>query len=299
VAHTKQPLSIWQFLREVFSEWSNDNAQRLGAALAYYSAFSIAPLIVIVLAVAGLIFGRDAATGQINNQLQDLLGTQATEGISQMLVAADKPAEGILAAAVSIVILLVGASGVFGELQSALNTIWRVEPKPGRGILGTIKDRFLSFTMVLGTGFLFLVSLLIGAALSALETWMGGFVPEHGWLMQFFHLGVSFAITTLLFALIYKVLPDVEIRWRDVWIGAIVTSLLFSVGKFAIGLYLGRSAVASSYGAAGSFIVVLIWVYYSSQILFLGAEFTKIHALAYGSGAKPAHDAQCAQTTIK
>jgi membrane protein len=152
--------------------------------------------------------------------------------------------------------------------------------------------------MVLGTGFLLLVSLLISAALSAIETWLSGFLPEHGWLMQLIHFGVSFGITCFLFALIFKVLPDVAIRWRDVWIGSVVTALLFSVGKFAIGLYLGRSAVASSYGAAGSFVVVLIWVYYSSQILFLGAEFTKIQALAYGSGATPAAGARRVQTTI-
>jgi membrane protein len=291
-------MSPWQFVKEVLSEWSHDNAQRLGAALAYYSVFSIAPLIVIVLAVAGLIFDRETATGRINDQLQDLLGKQAADGISQLLTSANKPTEGVLATFLSTLVLLLGASGVFGELQSSLNTIWRVEPKPGRGILATIKARFLSFTMVLGTGFLLLVSLLLAAALSAIETWMKGFLPERAWLLQLLHFGVSFGITTFLFALIFKVLPDVQIRWRDVWIGAVVTALLFSLGKYAIGLYLGRSAVASSYGAAGSFVVVLIWVYYSSQILFLGAEFTKIHALVYGAGAKPAPDARRVQTTI-
>ena len=267
-----------RLVNQVLVEWSNDHAQRLGAALAYYASFSIAPLLVIAMAIAGLIFGEDAARGAINEQLRSLLGAEAAIGVEGMITAAHKPQEGILAAVIGVIVLLFGASGVFGELQSSLNAIWHVEPKAVRGILGTIKDRFLSFTMVLGTGFLLLVSLLFSAVLSALEQWMTHSLPAPTGLLQAIHFLVSFGITTLLFALIFKVLPDIPIRWRDVWIGSIVTAFLFAIGKSAIGLYLGKSAISSSYGAAGSFVVVLVWVYYSSQILFLGAEFTKVFA---------------------
>ncbi len=276
--------TFWDWIREVFAEWSQDNAQRLGAALAYYAGFSIAPLIVIVLAVAGLIFGREAANGALNNQLRDLLGDQGAQGVAGLVASADKPAEGIIATLGAVIVLLFGASGVFGELQSSLNAIWHVD-QTSQGFWRNLKNRFLSFAMVLGTGFLLLISLVISAALTVMSTWFSASVPVPVWLMQSIHQIVSFTVTTLLFALIFKVLPDIAIRWKDVWIGAIVTAALFTLGKFLIGLYLGQSAMSSSYGAAGSFVVLLVWVYYSAQILFLGAEFTKIFARSYGSTA--------------
>jgi membrane protein len=291
VAQSSSKMSWLSIIKQVFHDWSDDNAQRLGAALAYYAGFSIAPLLLIALAIAGLVFEHEQAARAIHDQLRDLLGGEAASGVEGLIAAAAKPSEGILATVIGVVVLLMGASGVFGELQCSLNAIWHVAPKPGRGLLGTIRDRFLSFTMVLGAGFLLLVSLVISAVLSAIGHWMAQALPGPAWLIQVMHIVVSFVITALLFAMIFKVLPDVEIRWKDVWIGAIVTTVLFSIGKFAIGLYLGHSAVASSFGAAGSFVVLLIWVYYSAQILFFGAEFTKVYAQTYGSGAKQAADA--------
>jgi membrane protein len=274
--------TYWQWAQELFSEWSGDNVPRLGASLAYYAAFSIAPLIVIVLAVAGLIFGREAATGALNDQLRELLGEQGAQGVANLVSSANQPADGILATVVALVVLLFGASGVFGELQSSLNFIWHVDSST-QSFWWSIKNRFLSFAMVFGTGFLLLISLVLSVVLAAAAKWFSASISVPATLMQYIHQIIAFAITALLFGLIFKILPDVEIRWKDVWIGAILTALLFTVGKYLIGLYLGQSAMASSYGAAGSFVVLLVWVYYSAQILFLGAEFTKIHSRASGS----------------
>ncbi|HZZ26481.1 MAG TPA: YihY/virulence factor BrkB family protein [Pirellulales bacterium] len=276
--------TYWHWIKELFSEWSQDNAPRLGAALAYYAGFSIAPLIVIVLAGASLIFGKDAATGALNSQLRELIGEQGAQAVAGLVASADKPAEGIIATICAMVVLLFGASGVFGELQSSLNSIWHVDQTVA-GFWQNVKNRFLSFAMVLGTGFLLLISLVVSAALAAATKSLSASVPLPIWLMQSIHQLISFVITALLFALIFKILPDVEIRWKDVWIGAIATAGLFTIGKYLIGLYLGQSAVASSYGAAGSFVVLLVWVYYSAQILFLGAEFTKIHARTYSASS--------------
>jgi membrane protein len=208
-----------------------------------------------------------------------------------MVAAAQKPAEGTVAAVLGAIALLFGASGVFAQLQDSLNTIWEVQPKPGRGIRGMIRDRFLSFAMVLGIGFLLMVSLILSAVLAALGAWMSSVLPGPEILMQVAHFVISFGVIVLLFAAIFKLLPDVEIGWTDVWIGAIATSFLFTLGKYALGLYLGRSAVASAYGAAGSLVIVLLWVYYSAQILFLGAEFTQAYAHMYGSQVRPSPNA--------
>jgi len=278
---------IWSLLIATYAKWTDDHAQTFGAALAFYAVFSLAPLLLIVIAIAGLVFGQEAAQGQIIGQIQDLVGEDSAKSIQNMIEEARKPAAGIIATVLAIVMLLLGATGVFAQLQEALNTIWRVEEKPWEGIWKVLKDRFLSLLAVLGTGFLLLVSLVISAGLSALGTTLEHFLPVHEFLLQAINFFVSFAIVTLLFAMIYKLLPDVSIQWGDVWIGAIITSLLFTIGKFLIGIYLGKSNVGVAYGAAGSLVVILIWVYYASQIFLFGAEFTAVYAEAHGSRVAP------------
>ena len=284
--------SVGQLFKDTFSEWSEDKVPRLAAALAYYSAFALAPLLLIAIAVAGLVFGREAASNQIGQQLSGLLGPSAAESVNTMVKAAsaDKGG-GILASIIGIVTLLFAASGVFGELKDSLNTIWEVQPKPNQGFMTTVKQRFFSFTMVLGVGFLLLISLVLSAALGALGGVVVGDQAGESLIWKTVNFVVSFGVTTLLFALIYKVLPDVKIQWRDVWIGALVTALLFTLGKAAIGWYLGRPGTTSTYGAAGSFVALLLWLYYSAQILFFGAEFTQVYAKAYGSQIEPAENA--------
>lgn len=270
-------------LKDTFSEWKADNASRLGAALAFYSLFSMAPLLIIVISIAGLVFGRDAAQGRVVEQLQGLVGREAARSIETIIGTARAPAPSIITAAAGVIALLLGASGVFGELQAALNVIWNAPPRPAQAIPQMIKDRFLSFTMVLGTGFLLLVSLVISAALAALNDSLARLVVVSPSVLQAANIVISFAVTALMFAMIFKRLPDVRIAWADVWIGASATALLFTVGKVLIGLYLGKSSVASTYGAAGSVVILLLWVYYSAQILFFGAEFTQVYANKYGS----------------
>jgi len=269
-----------------------DKVPRLGAALAFYSVLSIAPLVLISLAVAGYVFGREAAQGELIGQLRGLVGPQGAKAIEAMIASASEPKGGIIATLTGIATLLFGASGVFGQLQDAMNTIWEVQPKPGRGVLGVIKDRFLSFAMVLGTGFLLMVSLILSAALAAMFSFAGGLAPGLGPVLQVANTLVSFAVVGVLFALIFKLLPDVRIAWRDVWVGALLTTVLFMVGKGLIGLYLGRSGLGSAYGAAGSLVALLVWIYYSAQIVFFGAEFTKVYANRYGSRIKPDADAE-------
>lgn len=281
----------FELLKNTYQSWSEDKASRLAAALAYYTIFSIAPLLVIAIAIAGLVFGHEAARGQITEQIRGVMGPTSAAAVQDMLANAQTPASGIIATIIGVVTLLFGAAGVFGQLQDALNTIWGVEPKPGRGILATVKERFLSFAMVLGVGFLLLVSLLVSAGISALTKFVGHAIPGVPWLWEAVNNIVSFGVFGLLFAMIFKILPDAKVQWRDVWIGALMTSLLFILGKFAIGLYLGRSSVASSYGAAGSLVVLLLWIYYSAQILFFGAEFTQVYATASGTEIEPAEGA--------
>lgn len=281
--------TIWDLLKETFSDWSEDKASRLAASLAYYTIFSIAPLIIIVIAVAGLVFGREAAQGQIEGQIQGLVGDQGGELVQEMVKGASNQSTGIIATIIGVITLLFGATGVFGQLQDALNTIWEVTPKPGRGLLGILKDRFISFTMVLGIGFLLVVSLVLSAGLAAVSQFTG--LDKIAYVGEAITFVISFAVITLLFAMIFKILPDVQVAWGDVWIGAAVTSLLFTIGKFLIGLYLGHSALASSFGAAGALVVILVWIYYSAQILFFGAEFTQVYAKRFGSHIKPAEDA--------
>jgi membrane protein len=269
-----------------------DNVPQLGAALAYYSALSIAPLLVIALAIAALVFGEEAARGQIQDQMQSMVGDEGATAIEEMIAHANSPAGGVLATSLSMIILITGASGVFGQLQHSLNAIWEVQTRPGRGIMGTLRDRFLSATMVLGIAFLLLVSLLLSAGLASLGTVFDRLPDSLHWLSQGLHFTVSFAVIAVLFALMFKYLPDVKIAWRDVWLGAVVTAALFTLGKFAIGLYLGQSSMASSYGVAGSFVVLLVWLYYSAQIFFFGAELTQVYANRFGSRIVPTENAE-------
>ena len=286
-----KPKDIVELLKETVKEWQEDKAPRLAAALAYYTAFSIAPVLIIAIAIVAVVFGEEAAQGNIVAQLRGLVGEQGAEAIQTMIENSRKPAEGTIATIISVIILLFGASGLFAELQDSLNTIWNVAPKPGQGIKSVVKKRFVSFGMVLGIGFLLLVSLVLSAGLSAVGNYFGNLIPHLVLLWQFLNFAISFGVITVLFAMIYRLLPDVKIAWGDVWLGAAITSLLFAVGKWAIGLYLGNSSVGSTYGAAGSFVVFLLWVNYSAQILFFGAEFTQVYANKYGSQIRPDNDA--------
>jgi membrane protein len=271
-------------VKESVRAWNDDYAQSMGAALAYYTAFSLAPLLIIVIAIGGLIFGQQAARGEIVDQLTVLLGRQSARTIESLLAAASQPARGALATAVGLVTLFIGATSVLAELQSSLDRIWRM-PAVASGLVPMLRARFFSFGMVVAMGFLLLVSLVFGAVLAALGAW-SGILPGELLLFEAINTIVSFGITTALFAVAYRLLPRARIAWSDVWIGAIATAVLFTLGKFAIGLYIGRAGIASAFGAAGSLIVVLVWVYYSAQIFLLGAEFTWVFAHRHGSRAQ-------------
>lgn len=281
------PSILWSLLKQTVAEWQRDKVSRLAAALAYYTTFALAPVLIIVIAVASFLFEQSEVQGQIINQLQGLLGDSGAELIEEMLTSKAQQDGGFLATIISIGLLILGASGLFVQLQDALNTVWNVVPKKDGGIWKLLRDRLLSFGMVLSIGFLLLVSLLLSAGLSAVNGMFGDALAgwDLGW--QILNAALSFGVITLLFALIYKVLPDAEISWSDVWIGAAITALLFTIGKSLIGLYLGNSSVASAYGAAGSFVVLLLWIYYSAQILLFGAEFTQVYANRFGSNILP------------
>ena len=272
-------------LKQTFKEFGEDKVPRLGAALSYYTIFSMAPLLLIVIAVAGLVFGHKAAQGQVFDQLKTVMGPSTAATVQEMVQNAGKPKSGAIATILGVITLILGASGVFGQLKDALNTIWDVAPKKTEGIMGLIKDRFLSAAMVFGIGFLLLVSLVIDALLSALGKYGSQHLPGGEAIWHILSLVVSFVVITALFAMIFRLLPDLKIEWRDVWFGAAFTSFLFVLGKFALGLYLARSAVGSSFGAAGSLVVLLIWIYYSAQIVLFGAEFTQVYARNEGSVA--------------
>ena len=282
---------LTELVKKTFAEAGDDKLPRLAASLSYYTLLSLSPLLVVSISIAGLLFGEEAARGQIAHQLHQVFGAEAGDAIQALMAHAQQPGKGVVGTVIGAIVLLFGASGVFGELQDSLNTIWEVAPRPGRGILGMLKDRFFSFTMVLGVAFLLLVSLVVSAALAALGQWFSNSVAGVEWLWQVVNFVVSLAMITLLFALVFKVVPDVKIRWRDVWLGAAVTAALFTVGKFLIGLYVGKAGVASPYGAAGSLVVIVVWVYYSAHILFIGAEFTQVVARALGSPVVPARGA--------
>jgi membrane protein len=274
---TLTPASLWWVLKHAFIGWWNDNVPRLGASLAYYTLFALAPILIVAIAVAGLAFGQEAVRGEIVGQIRGLVGVEGARAVQAMLEGAAKPASGVLATTIGLVTAFLGATGAFIELQNALNAIWRVKPKPGVSVKAFLLQRLISFGLVVGVGFVLLVSLLVSAALSALDHFLGSAFPGLAVLWTASSVLVSLGVVTLLFAMVYKVLPDVELGWRDVWIGALVTAGFFNVGKQVIGLYLGTSSVASSYGAAGSVVVLLVWVYYSAQVVLLGAEFTRFY----------------------
>ena len=283
---------VWQLVKRTYTKWSEDHAPALGAALSYYTVFSLAPLLLIVIAVAGLVFGQEAAQGQLMGQIEGLVGEESAKAIQGMIDAARKPTAGIVATVIATVMLLVGATGVFAQLQESLNIIWKVKPKPEEGMWKLFKDRFISLMAVLGTGFLLLISLVISAGLSAMGATLDHLLPGPEVLLHLINFFISFVVVTLLFAMMYKLLPDTPIRWGDVWVGASITSLLFTIGKFFIGLYLGKSDVGVAYGTAGSLVVILIWVYYASQIFLFGAEFTAVYAESREPQGAPVPHAQ-------
>ena len=273
----------WALVKTAASSWIEDYAPSMGAALSYYTIFSIAPLLLIVISIAGLVFGQEAARGEIVSQLGGLMGADAAKAIEGLLTSVSKPGKGVLSTVIGIVVLLIGATTVFGELQDALDRIWRAPARKGSGLWNLRRARVLSFGLILAVGFLLIASLVFSAALSALGKWWAPIFGAWEPLLQVVNFVVSFGLITVMFALIYKIMPRVHIQWHDVWIGAGVTALLFTIGKFLIGLYIGKSSVASGFGAAGSLVVVLIWVYYSAQIFLLGSEFTWVSAHMYGS----------------
>jgi len=281
--------TVFNLVRETFREWLEDKAPQLGAALAYYTVFSLAPLILILLAIVGVIFRDDpgGAWEKLTQQMSYFLDQNAVEVVQNIAQKASQPGKSALATVIGIGLALFGASGVFGQLQDALNTIWGVKAKPGRGIWGFLRNRFLSFAMVAGICFLLLVSLTIEALLKGFSHYVQSMLPGGMVIALAVYLIVDFAVVVLLFATIFRFLPDVTIQWRDVWIGAVITAILFGIGKWLLGFYLGSGAAGSAYGAASSLITLLIWVYYSSQILLFGAEFTQVYAARAGRVLKP------------
>ncbi|MDQ2817080.1 MAG: YihY/virulence factor BrkB family protein [Candidatus Eremiobacteraeota bacterium] len=289
--------NVLALFKGAFAGFSQDKATRMAAALSYYTIFSIAPLLIIFIAIAGHFLGHGNVKHQIIDQLRGSIGPAGAQAIKSMIEAAYKPKQGLVASSISFLIFLLAASGVFGQLQDSLNTVWHVEQKTGGKVMELIRARFASLAMVLGIGFLLLVTLVISAAASAVGHLITGVVPWLAVVIKLVDFVISFLVIAILFALIFKVLPETHIRWKDVWIGAGVTSLLFALGVFLIGLYLGHSAVGSTYGAAGSLVVILLWIYYAAQILLFGAEFTKVYAENHGSRAHAAGTPAAARPT--
>lgn len=275
---------LWELIKASVTSWIDDYAPSMGGALAYYTLFSIAPLLLIVIAIAGFFFGAEAVRGEILGQLQGLMGSEGARAVQSLIESVSQPEKSLLATVIGVLLLVIGATSVFSELQTDLDRIWRVpERDKNEGLWALLRARLLSFGMILGLAFLLLVSLVLSAALAALEKWWGP-APE-GWELfaRLANFIIGFGLATTVFAMIYKIMPRAQIRWRDVWIGAAVTALLFSAGKFLIGLYIGESGVTSGFGTAGSLVAMLVWVYYSAQIFLLGAEFTWVYCNTYGS----------------
>ncbi|MFN8465962.1 MAG: YihY/virulence factor BrkB family protein [Caldilineaceae bacterium] len=284
---------MWQMLKTTWKEWNEDEASLLAAALAYYTAVSIAPLLVLVVVIVGFFLGQQAAQSQLMTQLQGAMGKEGSQFLGIILQNADQPKLASAAGILSFLTLIWGSTNLFAQLQNSLNKIWNVKRKPGGGVWATIRSRLLSFTMVLGVAFMLLVSLVIGAVLTTLVDFGHGLLPGADWIWTIVDFLVSFGVTTFLFAAIFKVLPDTDISWRDVWLGAAVTALLFTIGKYLLGLYLANAG--NAYGAVGSVVVFLLWVFYSAQILFMGAEFTQVYARLYGRGIRPDKNAMIAR----
>ena len=280
------PLPLRLFRTALKGFWA-DSVPRLGASLSYYTLFAIAPVLLVVIAIAGFVFGPDAVRGRLVGEIDGLIGTAGAEAVQTLLQGASEPKASRLATVIGGITFLITASGAFLELQHALNTIWRVKPSAGARIREFLLERARSFGIVLALGFLLVVSLAASAALSAVSGWVEGRWPLHPAVWQGINMVLAVALVTVIFALVYRFLPDVELRWGDVWMGAFVTALLFNVGKYLIGLYLGTSAFASSYGAIGSVLVLLLWVYYTSQVVLLGAEFTRAYTRRSRRAVRP------------
>ncbi len=295
--------NLFKLVKLTYQDWSKDNASRLAAALAYYTVFSLAPLLVLVILITGLLWQQDVVRSHIMTQIQGLVGPQGAGFISTVISHQGTRGQGIISTVAGIIALVLGALGVFQELQSSLDTIWNVEPKPTKGLMQSIRrivvDRLLSFTMILGIGFLLLVSLVISTGITAVQGMIRNVLPVSPLAIEAVNLIISIGIITVLFALIFKLLPDAKIAWRDVWLGAFATAVLFAIGKTVIGIYLGNSNVASSYGAAGSLIIVLLWIYYSAQILFFGAELTQVYANSFESKIVPEAQALSTEPAAK
>jgi membrane protein len=279
---------LWTVLRRAFAGWWDDNVPHLGAALSYYTLFSLAPILIVAIAIAGLAFGAEAVRGEIVGQIEGLVGHEGALAVQAMLEGAAKPSSSIPATIIGVITFFLGATGAFLELQTALNAIWRVKPKASPNFLRALAiDRMVSFGLVVAVGFLLLTSLLVSAGLAALDKYMGQAFPGVAIVWQALNVLVSLGVISVMFAMIYKLLPDVDLAWSDVWVGGLVTAGMFTLGKFLIGLYLGTSSLASSYGAAGSVIVLLVWVYYSAQVVLLGAEFTREYVKEFGRKPPP------------
>jgi membrane protein len=278
--------AVTALLRQAGAAWFADNAPRIGAALAFYTLFSLAPVLIVAVSVAGFVFGEKAAQGEIVRQFQGLMGTQGATAIETIIQSTNRPALGVFATTLGLLAILVGASGAFNELKDALNMIWKVDSRTRSFWTIISRQRLFSLGLVVATGFLLLTSLVVSAALSAAERFVSNVLPISAILLESINFVFSFGVITILFVFILKFIPDASIAWRDVWMGAAVTSLLFTIGKVAIGFYLGHSALTSAYGAAASLVIFLIWIYYSAQILLFGAELTHVYALKYGSRLK-------------
>ena len=287
-AKRRPPLSpVWDLLSETYKKWRKDNAQTLGAALAFYTTFSLAPLLIIVIAIFGVILGKETVQVEILRRAQELIGAQGAAAVKMMIKAAYRPGSGLPATIIGILVILIGSTSALVMLKRALNLMWGARPNPKAPIWNLVKERLLSFVMILVIGLLLVLSLLLSIVLSFLTGFVQNLVPVPVFFIQMADLVLSFLLITLLFAVVYKVLPDVKIAWSDVWVGSAITAILFTLGKFLFGLFLARSSISSAYGAASSLAIILMWVYYSAQVFFIGAELTQVYANRYGSHVKP------------
>ena len=284
-------MNSWSFLKRLFKSWSEDRISSQAAALAYYTLFSLAPFLLICIFIIGMVFGEEAARSQIMSQISNLIGTAAASQIQEIIQNANKPDTAFVTRIISGIVLLFSATGVFSEIQEGLNTIWGVKTNPDAGWIATFKKRFLSFVMVLGVAFLLLVSLILSALLSLLNSYLNYFMSTSILIDLIINDVLSFVIITVLIAMMYKILPDVDLSWHDVWLGAVITSVLFSFGKVLIGVYLIQFHISSVFGVASSLIIILIWVFYSAQIFFIGAEITKIFSTNKGKKIQPSRNA--------
>jgi membrane protein len=285
-------VSQWKVIKKTAVAWNAADPFKEAAVISYYAIFSIPALLVIIIAAAGLVFGKEAVSGHISAQISSAMGEETAQQIEEIVAKASETKASILASIIGVVTLIVGATGVFAQLQKSLNLIWEVQAKPKKAWLKSLKDRLFSFGLILSIGFLLLVSLLMSAGLSAFSDWIKAYLPDFMmFIFRVLSFALSFAVITVLFTLMFKILPDVKIKWRNVWIGAMITTLLFIAGKFALGLYFGKANPGSTYGAAGSIILVMLWVNYSSMIVFFGAEYTKQMSLHRGEKIEPKKDA--------